>query len=763
MWRASIAGAALICFGLSPGAQAALRVTAIAAGGEHSLALTEDGTVWVWGAVPAPVSRIAGVVSIAAAYDHDLALRADGTVWEWGNALKPFQVEGLSGVVAVAAGSVHSLLALKSDGTIWARGYNWRGILGDGTTEPRLTPVQVYGLTGVVAIAAGAAHCLALKSDGTVWAWGSNQYGQLGDGTLETSVPSVPARVSGLTGVTAIAAGYAHSLALKRDGTVWTWGVDGTVAAYRNTPEQVSEVAGAVAIAAGMYHSVAVKRDGTVSEWGLSQATPVPVSGLTAVRSVALAAGSGRSLALTNDGTVWEWGAFRATDAIGRPRVAPEQVNGVTGVKAVATGGQAVLALTDNGTVWEWSEPSKPVEVSGLTDVVAIAMGSQYNVPLKLALKGDGTVWEWSGESAPFPVRDLAGVVAIAAGETLRLVVKGDGTVWEWSGESTPTQVSGLSGVVAVSAGLTWDAWDGPYPGRLALRSDGTVWNWFKGGTPVQVGGITGVVAISAGGTSIALKNDGTVCEWIWGDPVQVSGLTGVVAVAAGSSLALSWGDPTAHGLALKEDGTVWAWGDNRFGQLGDGTTTYRAAPVQVGGLRNVAAIAAAAVYSALGTLPVSLAVKRDGTVWAWGFQEFGRLDRSRPAQVIQPGSPDLAIAMSHLGDFTADDQGIYHLRITNDGWTATAGTVTVTDTLPPGLTYRSGFGNCWTCSATDHVVTCTNPGSFNPGASSTIQLHVRVEVQAWPGVTNLATVTNPSDPNTANNTAGDPTVVRQP
>ena len=124
------------------------------------------------------------------------------------------------------------------------------------------------------------------------------------------------------------------------------------------------------------------------------------------------------------------------------------------------------------------------------------------------------------------------------------------------------------------------------------------------------------MVAIAGGDShSLALKSDGTV--WAWGyngcgqlgdgsttnrlTPVQVSGLTGVVAIAGGGS----------HSLALKSDGTVWAWGCNDYGQLGDGTTTNRLTPVQVSGLTGVVAIAGGGAHS--------LALKSDGTVWAWG------------------------------------------------------------------------------------------------------------------------------------------------
>jgi alpha-tubulin suppressor-like RCC1 family protein len=118
------------------------------------------------------------------------------------------------------------------------------------------------------------------------------------------------------------------------------------------------------------------------------------------------------------------------------------------------------------------------------------------------------------------------------------------------------------------------------------------------------------------GGThSLVLASDGTV--WAWGSnsegqlgngaiaapsaPTEVYGLSGVVAISAGF----------AHTIALRDDRTVWAWGPNAYGQLGDGTTAYRAAPVQVGGLSEVATIGAAGFSSA--------AVKRDGTLWAWG------------------------------------------------------------------------------------------------------------------------------------------------
>lgn len=130
-------------------------------------------------------------------------------------------VQGLTDVVAIAAGQYHSL-ALRSDGTVWAWGWNYYGQLGDGTTIDRTTPVQVQGLTNVVAIAASSNFSLALKADGTVWAWGQNSYGQLGDGTIINK--KNPVQVKNTSNVRYINAYRNTACAVKTDGTVWGWG-----------------------------------------------------------------------------------------------------------------------------------------------------------------------------------------------------------------------------------------------------------------------------------------------------------------------------------------------------------------------------------------------------------------------------------------------------------------------------------------------------------------------------------------------------------
>ena len=313
-------------------------VTAISAG-LSNLALLSTGTVMAWGynyygelgdgthtgpqkcagapcsTLPVPVSGLSGVTAISAGIFHSLALLSTGKVMAWGyngygqlgngtntNSDVPVLVHHLKGATAIAAGGEHSL-ALLSNGTVVAWGENNRGQLGDNSTVNSNVPVAVSGLSGVIAIAAGDQHSLALLSDGTVMAWGSNKAGQLGDG-FGHEVSTVPVPVSGLSGVTAIAAGSSHSLALLSDKTVMAWGANGngqlgdgtTATAY--VPVPVSGLSGVTAISAGFTNSLALLSDSTVMTWGYNDygqlgngtttdsTVPVAVSGLSGVTKV---------------------------------------------------------------------------------------------------------------------------------------------------------------------------------------------------------------------------------------------------------------------------------------------------------------------------------------------------------------------------------------------------------------------------------------------------------------------------------------------
>ncbi|HMD52009.1 MAG TPA: hypothetical protein VKG62_04785 [Solirubrobacteraceae bacterium] len=201
------------------------------------------------------------------------------------NSWLPIAVSSLSGVIQVAAGHDHSL-ALLSDGKVMAWGANGVGQLGDGSLEPSLVPVEVKGLQEVTAISAGKKYSLALLSDGKVMAWGLNDYGQLGDGGKANS--DVPVEVKGLREVHAISAGQKFADVLLRNGTVKSWGFNGPVTQggelgigtpigpevcvdgnqCSRVPVPVVGLSGATAVSAGFTHSLVLLSDGTVMAWG---------------------------------------------------------------------------------------------------------------------------------------------------------------------------------------------------------------------------------------------------------------------------------------------------------------------------------------------------------------------------------------------------------------------------------------------------------------------------------------------------------------
>ncbi|MFA6603332.1 MAG: hypothetical protein WCT10_00655, partial [Patescibacteria group bacterium] len=332
----------------------------------------------------------------AAGTNFSLAVKSDGTVWASGynalgqlgdgtttNRLTPVQVSGLSGVIVVGAGFNHSL-AVKSDGTVWAWGSNDRKqVRGDSLAASYLTPVQVPGLSGVIAVTGGFYHSLALKSDGTVWAWGNNGIAQLGN----ASATGVPAEVPGLSGVIAITAGYGHNLALKSDGTVWAWGYgnygqlgDGTNM-QRYAPAEVPGLSGVVDVAAGTNHSLALKSDGTVWAWGMNVAgqlgdstltdrwSPVQVQNLSGVVSIAATSSGYGSFAIKSDGTVWAWGRSLLGDGssvlVDRPLAV--QVLGLSGVEDIQCGYNWYMASKSDGTVWGWGQNSQGQLGNGTT------------------------------------------------------------------------------------------------------------------------------------------------------------------------------------------------------------------------------------------------------------------------------------------------------------------------------------------------------------------------------------------------------------
>ena len=362
---------------------------------------------------------------------------------------------------------------------------------------PRLLPAAPAG----VSLAAGDAHTVEIKSDGTLWAWGSNADGQLGDGT--TTAKNSPVQ-TGSDKWVSVAAGSFHTVAIKSDGTLWAWGA--------NADGQLG--------------------DGT----GIIRTSPVQIS--TDNIWVSVVAGSSHTVALKSDGTLWAWGW-----------------NGY-------------------GQLGDGTEMDKfsPVQIGADGKWEHIAAGYAHTV----AIKSDGTLWAWGYNYA---------------------AQLGDGTTMN---KSSPEQIGTDNTWVSVAAGTYH---------TVAVKADGTLWAW----------GYNGYGELGDGGTT----NHSSSPEKIGTDSTWAS-------VAAGSD----------HTLALKSDGTLWAWGDNRDGQLGsdDGTTTQRTSPKQLGTDSTWASVAAGGSHTA--------AVKSDGTLLSWGDNGWGQVgdatttDRHSPVQIFYIVTP---------------------------------------------------------------------------------------------------------------------------
>jgi alpha-tubulin suppressor-like RCC1 family protein len=305
---------------------------------------------------------------------------------------------------SVASGLNHTI-ALRRDGTVWAWGANPAGQLGDGTTLTRYQPVQVVTgstrvpLTGVTAIAVGAQHSVAVKKDGTVWAWGSNQYGQLGDNSPPEVKRLYPVQVrSGnypnlapLRNIKAVAASDLHTIALTNAGTVWAWGA--------NTRGQLG------------LGTTQTRRTATLIP-GLTQVQTITARGKEADLSQELGI-SARNIVQRRDGALWGWGDNRYCQLgdrgqlgawISKPVLLPSLSQLGVGLGNLASGAYHGVAWRPDGTAWTWGNNSQgqlgdntttercsPIRVAGLTGVSTVGAGQDHT----LITTGDGAVWGW--------------------------------------------------------------------------------------------------------------------------------------------------------------------------------------------------------------------------------------------------------------------------------------------------------------------------------------------------------------------------------
>ena len=614
---------------------------------------------------PVTVSGLANVVAIEARHEFTCAIVADGTARCWGRNTSgqlgdgttqsrptPVVVSGLSNTIAISGGEFHAC-ALIADGTVRCWGLNSEGQLGNGTSVQSLTPVPVTGVTNAVAIAAGARHNCALIHDGSVLCWGRNVEGELGN-TNNTNQPIATPVALGASNAVAITAGGENTCALIANGSVSCWGAniegqlgDGTFVSS-NLPVAVSGIANVVSLAAGASHNCAVVVSGQAFCWGenvfgqigdgstQNRGTPVLVSGLTA--ALAIDGGTGHTCALRVDGSARCWGGGgllgNGTNTGSPTPTSVLDVAGSISGKHIAGGGSFTCAVRANSTASCWGS-----NISG-----QIGDNSTTNRPI------------------PTPVTNLTGAVAIALGFRHSCVTGSAGVIACW-GDNTSGQlgdgttvsraifgvVPNLNNVQAIAAGDNH---------TCALGADGTARCWglnsvgqlgddssINRTTPVPVTGLTSTniraVAMTAGNThTCALRSNSTVFCWGSNGAGQLGDNTHVnrdvpVPVVGSSGFLLSTVVSIAagglHTCALVAGGGVRCWGENGSGQLGDGTTNDRStAPgSSISGLNNVVAIIAGQSHSC--------ALIASGIIGCWGNNSFGQLGNNSTANSSIP------------------------------------------------------------------------------------------------------------------------------
>jgi alpha-tubulin suppressor-like RCC1 family protein len=273
-------------------------------GGEHSLAIKANGSLWTAGSNQYGQNGSgSGIMSPS--------FTQIGTATNWNKA---------------SGGGLHSF-AIKNNGTLWGCGYNYWGQLGNGTTTILIAFTQIGTANNWAQVSAGNNHTIAIKTDGTIWAWGHDGYGQLGNGIASPSpAPTLPVQIGTDSTWTAISAGESHNLALKSNGTLWSWGRNsqgqlgiGSLA-DNYVPVQVGTANNWAEIAAGSFHSLAIKNDSTLWAWGensdgqlgnggmpVDQTSPIQVGLFTDWNSVD--GGSSHSVATRSNGTYWAFGS----------------------------------------------------------------------------------------------------------------------------------------------------------------------------------------------------------------------------------------------------------------------------------------------------------------------------------------------------------------------------------------------------------------------------------------------------------------------
>jgi alpha-tubulin suppressor-like RCC1 family protein len=621
---------------------------------------------------PVQVTEINNAVQVSCGYLHTAIVCADGTVRTCGynnygqlgnnstlSKSTPLQVLNITNAIQVSCGESHTAV-LCADGTVRTCGYNGYGQLGDGTTTQRNTPVQVTGINNAVQVSCGYQHTAVLCADGTVRIFGYNGYGQLGNGTYSYSSNPTPVQVLNITNAVQVSCGGSHTAVLCADGTIRTFGYNsngqlgnGTTSYSSNsTPVQVLNITNAVQLTCGGEHTVVLCADGTIRTFGNN--------GSGQLGDESYSQRSSPVLFKYTFSTLYS----NIYKALPKYNITPLATTQSYYNSALIIGNKLyTIGYNSNGQLGNGTTTNsdKYIEVSGVINPVQVAYGVFTSSPHIGVVCADGTVRIWgsnsygqlgnnttsSTNSTPIQIQGITNAVQVACGTMHTVILCADGTIrtfgsngngqlgdGSYSQRRTPVQIQGITNAVQVSCG---------YYHTAIVCADGSIRTFGNNGSgrlgdgtttqctsPVQVQGINNAIQVACGaGYTVVLCSDGTVKSFGWNyygqlgnstnsgtdtsnpTPLQVTGITNAVQVACGYS----------HTVVLCADGTIRTFGYNNNGQLGNGTnsTLANSTPIQVTGITNAIQISCGHSYTNI--------LCSDGTIRVFGDNGYNILD----------------------------------------------------------------------------------------------------------------------------------------